>query len=1097
MFSTSRSVVVGVFCLCLWSSPATAQSPLPCDATAAPHQAYRTQETLLVVPNGTSAPTIYIGIEHKGVYKSTDGGVTWTRRSNGIKGSPRLGSESEKCVGELGRLVVDPNNREHLYLLTVGSPGTLTQINSEFGGVYETMDGGGTWTQLTGYGNAGGGHALAVRGGTPSPTLFMGVGNGQASWIGAPPDFYNTTGVVYRSTTGGATWTELDQRLTPGTGLIDQYLAATRVFVDATGLKVWVPATVGASTGGMAEHAKQVGFLESVDGGTTWIRGTNRLSDAAGRAGLSGDVAPANFDHRLLSATNSPPTAGANPGPAMSWYTRDGVTWAKTSDGVGDRYIHVGRYSPHDPTGDTIYGYDPFSGAPGTSGQGILKSINGGATWAKIGELPTGVDNERTGVRISHFAFHPTDANIIYAAGSMGYVWKSTDAGVTWTTLLTLNTPVVGGLNTSTPTAPGVTGTPTGNYAAGVGLLLSWTAPTQGGLPTSYIVQTATDAAFTTGVQQTTVTQGGPATVAAVGDGTWAPVRYARVYAVNAIGQSAASPTATFHALTPRWLNLQAIKSGAGGSLFVTSSAVAVQFPWTGTGSPAWTVTDNAAWLQITGASGAGPGQFVLSIADPTNSIGASTLLTAEVTLSMPSLGITISTPVTLRVQQTLAGSVMPFGQVDTPAQNATGVQGAIGVTGWALDNVGVASVKIYRNCLSFENQASCQVVLGNNVVEVGDAAFLSGARPDVEAAFQTLPANHRAGWGYLMLTSMLPHVGNQQGYGGQGPLTLYAVATDVEGNQKLLGRSSDPASPEFAVPTAIIMANDTIAKPFGAIDTPAQGATVSGVLNNFGWALTPDSNTTGGEGADILIPTNGSTMTVFIDGLPTALVTYNQCRGNVGNPVPAGVYCNDDVANIFGNATPQPVLTTRSANATRYRNLDATRAAIGSFTIDTTTLSNGLHTIAWSVTDSANRTEGIGSRFFNVLNAGAVDAVLRARPAQARGEAATLAAYPTGDAGVWYRTGFDLTQSWSDLPLDANGARRVTVDAGGRVELWLGAPVDAGYLVANGELRDLPPGSSLRGPQFAWTPPVGYVGDYTLGFIRGAERIEVIVTIR
>ena len=30
---------------------------------------------------------------------------------------------------------------------------------------------------------------------------------------------------------------------------------------------------------------------------------------------------------------------------------------------------------------------------------------------------------------------------------------------------------------------------------------------------------------------------------------------------------------------------------------------------------------------------------------------------------------------------------------------------------------------------------------------------------------------------------------------------------------------------------------------PFGAIDTPGQGHTISGVFNNFGWVLTPDGN--------------------------------------------------------------------------------------------------------------------------------------------------------------------------------------------------------------------------------------------------------------
>jgi hypothetical protein len=137
-------------------------------------------------------------------------------------------------------------------------------------------------------------------------------------------------------------------------------------------------------------------------------------------------------------------------------------------------------------------------------------------------------------------------------------------------------------------------------------------------------------------------------------------------------------------------------------------------------------------------------------------------------------------------------GTAIPsFGQVDTPSQNALDLQGAIGVTGWALDNSGVTSVKIYRNCLAFE-PANCQPVLGQSVVFVGDAVFLEGARPDVASAYPAYPNNTRAGWGYLMLTPLLPDVPNSQPYGGQGPLTLYVVATDVEGTQTLLGAEQD-----------------------------------------------------------------------------------------------------------------------------------------------------------------------------------------------------------------------------------------------------------------------------------------------------------------
>ena len=51
------------------------------------------------------------------------------------------------------------------------------------------------------------------------------------------------------------------------------------------------------------------------------------------------------------------------------------------------------------------------------------------------------------------------------------------------------------------------------------------------------------------------------------------------------------------------------------------------------------------------------------------------------------------------------------------------------------------------------------------------------------------------------------------------------------------------------------------------------------------------------------------------------------------------------------------------------YQNTAGTNGAIGHRTIDTTTLTNGLHTISWTVTDNAGAIEGIGSRFFTVSN--------------------------------------------------------------------------------------------------------------------------------
>jgi hypothetical protein len=48
---------------------------------------------------------------------------------------------------------------------------------------------------------------------------------------------------------------------------------------------------------------------------------------------------------------------------------------------------------------------------------------------------------------------------------------------------------------------------------------------------------------------------------------------------------------------------------------------------------------------------------------------------------------------------------------------------------------------------------------------------------------------------------------------------------------------------------------------------------------------------------------------------------------------------------------------------------MPADGGAIGYFRIDTTQLSNGLHTISWGARDNAGHGNGLGSRFFLVQN--------------------------------------------------------------------------------------------------------------------------------
>ena len=117
---------------------------------------------------------------------------------------------------------------------------------------------------------------------------------------------------------------------------------------------------------------------------------------------------------------------------------------------------------------------------------------------------------------------------------------------------------------------------------------------------------------------------------------------------------------------------------------------------------------------------------------------------------------------------------------------------------------------------------------------------------------------------------------------------------------------------------------------PFGAIDTPAQGATVSGIVDNFGWTL----GAVGGHGSN---PPNGGTVNVFIDGVPVGV------PGSLDEP-PGFERC------LSGSAIP-------GGRQPRWPSSASTRGQ----------LTNGIHTISWGVTDSAGNVAGVGSRYFNV----------------------------------------------------------------------------------------------------------------------------------
>jgi hypothetical protein len=101
-----------------------------------------------------------------------------------------------------------------------------------------------------------------------------------------------------------------------------------------------------------------------------------------------------------------------------------------------------------------------------------------------------------------------------------------------------------------------------------------------------------------------------------------------------------------------------------------------------------------------------------------------------------------------------------------------------------------------------------------------------------------------------------------------------------------------------------------------------------------------------------------------------------------------------------------------------------------------------------------------------------------------------------TAREDVLGRTGFSLDALWHVLRPDAEGQRYARIPEMGRLELWLGEDIDEAYQVVAGTLRALPIGSAVDGPRFAWHPGPGFVGRYSLVFVRAGERVTVDVDI-
>ena len=333
-----------------------------------------------------------------GVFKSTDGGRTWSPSNNGIV--TRVGETGDAIP--IFCLTIDPHNYDTIW---VGTQNTR--------GIYKSTNGGESWVQMDNgvveY------EGITFRGFTVDPndenTVYAAAELSSWVWAGQEMqgrEFDRTGGVVYRTRDGGQNWSAIWR----GNNL------ARYVWIDPRDSNV-----IYISTGIFDREAANSdpqqrlpggeGVVKSIDGGQTWFAANNGLDNLyVGSLFMH----PANPDILLAGTGNN------------QYHEHDGVylttdgaeTWRQV---LRDANINAVEFSSSDPT-------VAYAG----SADAIFVSADTGQTWRKVSgddEFGWGPPGVRAGFPID-FQVDPRDPGRLFANNYGGGNFVSNDGGQTW-----------------------------------------------------------------------------------------------------------------------------------------------------------------------------------------------------------------------------------------------------------------------------------------------------------------------------------------------------------------------------------------------------------------------------------------------------------------------------------------------------------------------------------------------------------------------------------------------------------------------------------------------------------------------------------------
>jgi photosystem II stability/assembly factor-like uncharacterized protein len=320
----------------------------------------------------------YVAVASGGVFKTTNGGTTWT---------PIFDGEASYSVANI---VIDPTNPN---IVWVGTGENNAQRSVAYGdGVYKSVDGGRTWSNVGLKQSEHIGKILVHP--TNSDIVFV-AAQGPLSVKGGERGLYKTED-------GGKTWRKV---LDGGT-----WAGASDIVMDPRNPKVLLATTWQRyrRTYGYIAGGPESALWRSTDGGETWRKSQAGLptQEDMGRIGLA--ISPKNPDvlYAIVEAANNR---------GGFFRSRDnGVNWERMSahNTIGLYYSEIFA-DPHDV--DRVYSMDVFN----------MVTDDGGRTFRRLGERNKHVDNHALWI-------DPEDPDHLLN-GNDGGLYESFDRGEHWT----------------------------------------------------------------------------------------------------------------------------------------------------------------------------------------------------------------------------------------------------------------------------------------------------------------------------------------------------------------------------------------------------------------------------------------------------------------------------------------------------------------------------------------------------------------------------------------------------------------------------------------------------------------------------------------